>query len=93
MTIRNLEIHQMPTTCFKHRQFKLIIPDEQILLARTFGPAASIRPSQTSAPLPERETETVDTKPKYNVNKVTVAERRKRKRALDLKKMGVNIKS
>lgn len=71
-----------------------IIPDEQILLARTFGPAASIRPSQSNAPLPERQMETMDTtKPKYNVNKVTVAERRKRKRALDLKKMGVNIKS
>jgi hypothetical protein len=67
-----------------------VIPDEQVLLARSFGPASSMPPAPSQPPLSDAHI--VDLAPRYHVDKVTVAERRKRKRAADLQRMGVKIK-
>lgn len=69
-----------------------IVPDEQLVLAKAFGPVASMPATQTSIPLSDAYIPCGENKPpQYHVNKVTVAERRKRKRVSDLKKMGINI--
>lgn len=62
-----------------------VVPDEQILLSRAFGPTSSMPPSLSCPPTSEMQQS-------YHVDKVTVAERRKRKRVADLKRMGIKMK-